>query len=367
MEKEVTMKKKKFLMVFVLVFICLSYSYSFGKTKTCKMQSFYCNSLHYFSEGMRYHYEAKNGAIRIIGKPYSQLDCKKCHAKSCDVCHAKKVKGKMVFSTSQAKNQKTCFKCHGRENKTLVMEVKNKVKDAHEIGSKMFCTDCHGPTDIMGDGKSYKTMRDPGAVSTTCIGCHKKGAKANLGKFKEIKPYTIEIRDHRIHRGKLDCVACHVTAVTNCYNCHFGETRSRNVSIPHKTWALLVNYGDKVTTGSVMTIVYKKKKFIVYAPRMDHSIGKKAKTCKDCHNNKSMQYLKANKKIPMTLFKNNKLITWNGIAPAVKGKLYWVFLEKDKNGNWYKLPDSTPVVEQWGLYAKPLTEEQLKKLTVPFK
>ena len=313
----------------------------------CTMDSFFCRSLHYTGFGMKYFYETDpNGCFNITGIPYEKAGCTGCHVKSCDTCHAKGEKGNMSFSVEKAKKDATCQACHVRQNATFMIDKKMHFLGAHKIGENMHCTDCHGAHDAMGDGTQYQSMRAKGATETKCLDCHEEG----------------ESKAHTVHKGRLSCEACHVSAITTCYNCHIIEGHKKGGFIPHKSWTLLVNYDGKVTTGNVQTIVYKSKKFIVYAPRLTHSIMKKGRTCDECHNNKAVKLIKKGEKVPMETFDNGKLKSWKGVVPAVKDALYWVYLEKDKKGNWYKLPDDTPVVTQWGLYATPITAKQLKKL-----
>ena len=335
-----------FLLTLILVFGVPMYASEQG----CLMNSFFCKSLHYSGHGMCYYYEKDpNGCVNITGIPYKKAGCATCHANSCDRCHAKGKKGEKKFSVAKAKEDATCLKCHVRQAGTFMIDKKYGTLGVHRIGSKMHCVDCHGASDTMGGGTKYLSMRSENAIQANCLDCHEEG----------------ESKAHVVHNGKLSCEACHVSAITTCYNCHIIEGHKKGAFIPHKSWTLLVNYRGKVTTGNVQTIVYKGKKFIVYAPRLTHSIMKKGRDCNDCHGNKAVTLLKKGKMVPMETFENGKLNSWKGVVPAVEGGLYWVYLEKDKQGRWYKLPDNTPVVTQWGLYARPIAKEQLDKLATP--
>ncbi|MBN2160363.1 MAG: hypothetical protein JW807_13285 [Spirochaetes bacterium] len=323
---------------------------------SCKKDETACfmKSLHATGAGMKYWYEKKGGFMKVTGIPYDQLDCKNCHANKCESCHNEKTaEGK--YTANDVRNKDLCLKCHSRAKSCFKMDSKKGSLDLH-IAQGMGCSDCHGKEDVHGDCKSYRSMRDKGAVKADCTNCH-----AEISRNKS----------HVTHEKNLDCNACHVSSTLSCYNCHFDgflatKQRKGNFIPGNKCWVMLVNYNGKVTSGNVQTLVYKGKKFIAYAPYFTHSITKKARQCDDCHNNEAMKLLNSGKKIPVTAFANGAIEEWKGVFPLVNEKLSWVFLDK-KDGKWVEIKDGTEPMVQYACDAKPLTKKQLKSLSKPFK
>jgi len=348
------MKKELCLMVLILIGIFFAFSLTFAMDEGCP--SFFGKSLHHTGEGMRYWYEEQNGFAKISGIPYQQLGCKKCHIKSCDKCHAVEKEGKMSFSVEKAKSLENCFSCHKRAALAYKLDKSTGHPDIH-LAAGMKCIDCHSVQDVHGDGTFYQSMRDDGAVNADCLNCHEKGEKAPI--------FNVTLKPHKVHHGKLDCAACHVSATMACYNCHFSrflktKTKKGN-SIPMKSWLFLINYQGKVTSGSVMTLVYKDKKFIAYVPYLTHSIMSKGRKCNDCHNNKAIQLIKAGEKVPVVTFKDGKIIPWEGVIPTVPQHLNWIFLDKE-NEKWVPFKGKEEPTVQFAAYGEPLTQKQLKKL-----
>jgi hypothetical protein len=324
--------------------------------KEKQIKSFFHKSLHYTGEGMRYWYEEPNGLKSITGIPYEKLSCKECHAKSCDQCHTKKEGEKCSYSLEKAKNTNTCLACHARAKAVFEAGRKEGTLDVHAAAG-MTCADCHKGVDVHGDGIFRHSMRDEGAVTASCTNCH--------------KPKEDEIRPHKVHRGKLDCLSCHVSNSMTCLNCHidsFAATGKKegNFLPPVQDWLLLINYKGKITSGTVQTAVYKDKKFIAYAPYFTHSIQAKAKGCRDCHGNAAMELLKKKQPIPMAEFKDGKMVSFKGVVPLVPHKLEWDFLKKDGD-KWVPVKGDEPAKVQFVGYGEPLTKIQVKKMAIPFK
>ncbi len=314
--------------------------------------SFYCKSLHYTGAGMKYWYE--KGFMKVTNIAYERLGCSQCHVKSCDICHMIQKEEGCFFSLSKAKDQKTCLTCHGRERMTEEFDKKMNTLGIHH---DMKCMDCHSGKDVHGTGKEYIARRD--AVKTDCLFCHTgKGAAPVFEK---------KLRAHRIHKGKVDCLACHVSSSMVCYNCHFEsflKTRTEEGNfIPVKSWLLLINFKGKVTAGTVMTIVYKGKRFIAYAPFFTHSV-RKGRSCRECHANKAMRLIKEGKKIPVVSYKDGRIISWKGVVPCVLENIKWTYFDK-KEGRWIPLKEGKEVV-QFTNYGEPLTERQIRMLMKPF-
>jgi hypothetical protein len=305
---------------------------------------------------MRYWYEEPNGLKSITNIPYQQLSCKECHAESCDQCHAKVEGEKCTYSVEKAKNTNTCLACHSRAKAIFETGRKEGTLDVH-IAAGMTCADCHKGADVHGDGTMRHSMRDEGAVTASCTNCH--------------KPKEEEIRPHKVHRDKLDCLSCHVSNSMSCLNCHidsFAATGKKegNFLPPVQDWLLLINHKGKITSGTVQTAVYKDKKFIAYAPYFTHSIQAKAKECADCHGNAAMELLKNEKPIPMAEFKDGKMVSFKGVVPLVPDKLKWDFVTKDGD-NWVVIESNEPAKVQFAGYGEPLTKVQVKKMAIPFK
>lgn len=321
------------------------------------LTSFFTKSLHYTGEGMRRWYEEEGGFMEITKIPYDQLNCKKCHVRSCDQCHAKKKGAKFVFSPKKARDMNTCLPCHGREGLTFRFDGEQGNLDVH-LAAGMVCADCHWRYDIHGDGRFRPSMRDPKGVRASCQTCHVEQQKES----PEFDPDTVS---HQVHGDKLDCAACHVRTTMACYNCHFdrflktGTKKGNFVSM--KDWLLLINYEGKVTSGSAMTLVYKNKKFIAYVPYFTHSVSSEGRPCKDCHLNQAVIKMQKGEKVPVVDFKKGKIVTWKGVVPVVQGKLEWAFLNKTEKG-WQPVPSKEDPMVQFAAYGTPLTEEQFNNM-----
>jgi hypothetical protein len=183
-------------------------------------KNFYEKSLHYTNKGLEYWYNKEQGGLeRLTGIPFSKLDCTRCHVRTCDTYHKKEVNGKAEYSLEPARAQEVCQNCHGID----AFEEVKKNKEAKDLDvhfkNEMKCMDCHSVREIHGDGTAYNSFQQPGAMDTKCENCH--------------SPLS-ENTSHIVHKGKLDCNACHVRNLPACYNCHF-DTRvkeNKSVSLP---------------------------------------------------------------------------------------------------------------------------------------
>jgi hypothetical protein len=327
------------------------------KTSPSCLTSFFTDSLHYTGEGMRYWYEESGGFYNITKIPYYQLDCKSCHVKSCDACHFGKKGAKSVFKVKKARDMNTCLPCHTREGMTFRFDAERNKLDVH-VAAGMVCATCHGHYDVHGDGRFRSSMRHPKAVRTDCRGCH-------VDQQVRSPEFDPETESHEAHGDRLDCAACHVRETMACYNCHFDnflKTGSRKDNfVPLKSWLLLINYEGKVTSGSVMSLVYRNKKFIAYVPYFTHSVSAEGRQCNDCHLNEAVQKIKSGENVQVVGFKDGQVIPWNGVVPVLKDKLDWVFLNRTETG-WTPVPTKEPPTVQYAAYGTPLTNEQFEKL-----
>lgn len=326
------------------------------------LSSVFTQSLHFTGEGMRYWYEEEGGFMDITGIPYDQLDCKTCHVRSCDKCHARESGGRSYFSEHKTKSMNTCLPCHSREKLTFKFDGEKGHMDVH-TGAGMVCADCHHNTDVHGDGKFRDSMRSPGAVQADCEKCH-------IDQCQPSPAFDTSIESHQVHNGKLDCSACHVSNTMACLNCHFDNfldtgKRAGNF-VPIKDWTLLINHEGKVTAGSAMTLVYKNQKFLAYVPYYTHSIEAKGRQCEACHMNEAVRTIMDGNAVEMLAYENGELKHWQGAVPVRPESLNWVFLNKTRDGGWEPVPNDDDPKIQFAAYGKPLTEEQFNKLSMDF-
>jgi len=319
---------------------------------------FFYKSLHHTGEGMRFWYEEMGGFYDITKIPYAdpKLDCTKCHVNSCGKCHEAKRGEALVYSTAKAKESETCLACHKREGLTFKMDKAGGTLDVHESAG-MQCADCHKGQDVHGDGTFYHSMRSPNAVKVDCDSCHEEGGDGPA--------MNKEARHHRVHKDKLHCSACHVQKTVSCYNCHLDtlvQTGSRKGSnISHMDWLLLINYENKVTSATMMSLVYKGQPFMLYTPYFTHSIGAKGRGCIECHGTEAAKALAEGKAVTMSTFADGKVAFQQGVFPVVDKQLDWVFLNK-KDGQWVTLDPSVEPMLQWVGYGTPFTEAQVRSL-----
>ena len=153
-----------------------------------------------------------------------------------------------------------------------------------------------------------------------------------------------------------------------CYNCHFSkflETGERKGNfVPNKSWMTLINYDGKVTSGTIMTLVYENKTFVTYGPYYTHSIMKKGHACSDCHMNDAVKMMMEGNKVPVATFEDGQVTFWNGIIPTVADLIQNLYLDKDENGNWIPMENPEDELIQFFCYGEPLTEKQMQKLQV---
>lgn len=349
--------KKMILAVLVVVSVTVLTARMAYSEEAAYQECPFATSLHHTGEGMRYWYEKEDGFMSITKVPYSQLGCKSCHVSSCGVCHTTRDGKKCSYSTSKAKDTETCLVCHARAKAAFSIGEQTDALDVH-IARGMGCSDCHSGEDVHGDGTRYHSMRDPGAVKVQCSDCH------------EFDPLTVT-RTHKIHFGRLDCTACHVSNSLTCLNCHFDSfvatgKKEGNFIAPRGDWVLLINYQGKVTTGTVQTLVSKGKKFVAYAPYYTHAIRSKGRKCADCHANEAVKLIRQGQKVPMAAFRDGKIVAWQGAVPVVPDQLEWVYLNK-KDDEWVPIETTEPEKVQFVGHGAPLTKRQMNLLAVPFK
>ena len=316
--------------------------------------SFFRSSLHFTTKGMAYWYDKANGGLETLtGIPYSsaKLDCLNCHVGSCDVCHKTVEGGKAFYTVKAAQNQEVCLKCHKRERTVMKIDKDSRQDDVH-FGRQMQCRDCHTARDLHGDGKTYTSMKEPGALDARCENCHQS------------PPDT---KSHRVHGDKLDCKACHVRHVVSCSNCHIGtlvDERTR-VDIKLSGWVFLMNYQGKVTSATTQTYVAPgDKTFLMFAPQNSHSIMKQGRKCEDCHGTEIVKQVQ-NGRLKLTWLENNTLKNVKGVIPVLDGVAYDCAYQNYKDGKWLPIENPPAPLVHYAGYGTPLTKEQLKKLAQP--
>lgn len=297
------------------------------------------NAFHVTTAGMAYWYSAENGGFETLtGVPYSDLSCKNCHVETsgCNSCH--------VSQNMAAPPQSTCLACHGRQAAEIGNEA---VQDVHRAAG-MTCVNCHSMEETHGDGQDHNSLWDT-PPANTCTDCH--------------QPST-EVQAHQIHMEKVDCSACHVRNVVNCYNCHFDTEVREGRKVANQRMfdlRLLVQRDGKVHLGNFMSMVYQDHSFVAIAPFYSHAVQRPdpATICAECHQNAFVQEYAETGKITVTSWDEaqQKVVHTGGVLPVppdYQEALQFAFVTQDENGNWVFLRDTTELMQM--LFAEPLAE-----------
>ena len=319
------------------------------KDKDC----FFLSSLHYTAGGMKHWYSKENGGLELItGIPYDDLGCKNCHTPGCDRCHkAEEVTMEcklLTYSTGAASNQSMCLKCHGRERAMIKINHEAKQDDVH-VERGMVCVDCHSAREMHGDGSTYVSLKEPGAMDTECENCH-----------DSLKP----TESHTVHGDKLDCKACHLRHVVSCTNCHFDTLveKGKRKAIPVSGWIFLINYKDKVTSASMQTFVTQgNKTFLIFAPHMSHSVMKEGRACDSCHGTSTMKQVQEGK-VKLTWLEGGNLVNLKGVIPVTDESDYHCAYQDLKDEKWVPIENPMKPIRQYPAFGKPLTTEQIERL-----
>ncbi|MEW6584434.1 MAG: hypothetical protein AB1442_02355 [Nitrospirota bacterium] len=319
-----------------------------------KEDNFFKSSLHYTTGGMAYWYDKDNGGLEALtGVPYDspKLDCLNCHVASCDRCHKTETDKKLSYSAAAARNRDMCLSCHKRARAIMNIDKASGQTDVH-LARDMQCMDCHTARDVHGDGKEYSSMKQPGAIDAQCEKCH-----------ASIKPST----SHKIHGDRLECKACHIRRVVSCTNCHFDTivNEKKRVDIKLTGWVFLMNYGGKVTSANMQNFVASgSKTFLIFAPQNSHSIMKGGRKCADCHAAENVKKVNEGK-IQLTWFENGAVKNAKGVIPVVEGVTYDTVYQNYQNEKWTPIEKPAAPRLQYVGFGSPLTQEQLKKLSMP--
>lgn len=341
---------KKFIFILIACVCAGAVIGGIGQEKKAPVTNFYETSLHYTNRGLEYWYAKEQGGLeRITGIPFSDLPCTRCHVRSCDTCHKKDKDGKAAYSLEPVRSQDVCQNCHNIAS--MADLKKNPVSPTADVHFKkgMKCLDCHTAREVHGDGTPYNSIQDPGALDTRCENCH---------KAEDLKCPGLQV-----HKGKLDCNACHVRDLPSCYNCHFDSRvkEGKSLSLPVKNLLFLVNHDGKVTLGNLHTFVYQNKTMITFAPAFPHLVMKEGRACGDCHASQIIRDLKEGKLRPIR-WENGELKNIQGIVPVLAGQRWdFVFLNYEA-GRWIPVENPAEPLVNFAGYCSPLSDEQFAKL-----
>lgn len=251
-------------------------------------QANFSTSLHALRGGKPYFYNTvpnggAGGFETFTGVPINTLGCVECHdavdangntyptnyIPGCVDCHATNTPPSPGPVT-----QNDCLGCHSREKAIITLNI----PDVHRTAGKT-CMFCHKSNDVHGNGTTYNSMFEPGAISADCSnsGCHAGYTHTN----PSVDP----------HGGKLHCTSCHASSNLACYSCHFESQVQTHLKRPQRQitgFVMLVNRtkDNKVHPATFQNITYQGKAGIVIGPSVAHTIVKTgARTCANCHQN----------------------------------------------------------------------------------
>ncbi|UCG88708.1 MAG: hypothetical protein JSW71_09295 [Gemmatimonadota bacterium] len=314
----------------------------------------YATSLHATGQGLQTYYSASNNGLELFTSvPYAELACKSCHEPGltggCTSCHTSpdpEVGAQVDAGLAQGM---ACAACHGRQ----AGEIAAGFSDVHRDAG-MTCMDCHTLEDVMGDGTSYSSKQEAGAIDASCENCHASLASNDY---------------HDTHGDLLACAACHMQGLVSCYNCHYQtpmpEGRSellREVT----SWMFLVNRNGKVHPANMQSMVYQGQRLLLISPAYSHTIARNAVSgCGDCHGSAHVQDLADDSVLVVAEFDGaGGVRTAEGRIPVpfnYETSLVFDFLVYDAETAAWKVLARGQDVTQF-LFAEPLSDEQLKKL-----
>lgn len=321
---------------------------------SAQWQERYLTSLHATGQGLQTFYSAaNNGLERFANIPYSELACKNCHEPSltggCASCHDTSEPGVGAQVDDGVAEGQACAGCHGRQAR----EIATGLGDVH-YDAGMTCMDCHPLEDVMGDGNSYSSLTEEGAIAAACETCHTNPAS---------NPY------HDVHGSTVACATCHMQGMITCYNCHYlselpeGESQLlRQVT----DWIFLVNRGGKVHPANIHTLTYQGNNLLIIAPGYAHTIARNAVSgCGDCHGNAHVLDLDEDSMMIVAGFDGTADVTTaQGFIPVpfnFEKALLLDFLVYDAGSETWSLLARGQDATQF-MFAEPLSDEQLRKL-----
>jgi len=287
---EVIAKRILPLVMILISVIAISVSFvaaaeeDFGCTCHSDTEANFSTSLHYTGAGMKGEY-AKFAAKEFgidMEEYYAKWNCSKCHVTTCEKCH-----GEDPHEEDMSKNISTCDQCHyKKQSATFIGDMpahkkKGPAPDIHyEKG--LTCADCHNAAEVHGDGNVYTTQLE--AVTTKCEDCHNSPGKTvnNMS----VTQYSADIDAHKIHKDKLDCIACHSGWTLTCKNCHL-DTREGTQPVSDEFYLGVASDG-KIKTFVKMEALYDNASHVGYGEWFSHTVTDKAKDCAFCHESKEV-------------------------------------------------------------------------------
>jgi len=335
-----------------ILLVCLCMLTSSQAQNRSHQDTVFHRSLHYTAKGMSYWYDKSNGGLELTsGIPYSQLGCQSCHVAGCDRCHLTKAGGTPVYSTEAARKQEMCLECHTREVSILKIDREANQVDVH-AAKGMMCMDCHTAREMHGNGVEYVSMKQVNAMDVKCENCHT----------------TLHTSlSHTVHKGKVDCKACHDRHVVSCTNCHF-ETlvkEGKRVAMPVSGWIFLMNLDGKVTSANMQTFVLKDQKtFLMFAPQHSHSVMGKGRSCKECHASKIVKQAKDGR-VTLTCLENGRLENLKGVIPVTEDVTWEMVYHEREDGKWVPMKNAATPKLHYAGFGKPLTRAQMENLLRP--
>jgi predicted CXXCH cytochrome family protein len=315
----------------------------------------YATSLHATAQGMKTWYDEANlGFEHLTGVPYEDLSCKSCHEPratgGCTSCHGET--SPRVGAHVDASLDGICGGCHSRQ----VAEAAHYSDVHRDLG--MGCLACHTKEDVMGDGHSYASMLEDGAIDAGCSGvCHR-----NLSQNQA----------HVLHGETVHCSACHVQSVVSCYNCHFETELQLDRKVAYgqlRDWVFLMNRNGKVHAANFQAVKHGDHTFVALAPFYAHTISREARGCLDCHGSVAVRDYLDDGVIDVAWWDEttSALDHVKGVVPVppdYRTALRFDFVDLDRPGGtvWSFLesgPDSIQI-----LFGEPLTEAQMESLAL---
>lgn len=147
--------------------------------------------------------------------PARERHCGTCHT-GCGGCHVSRpaaaeggfIDGHVFRKRPDPVNQ--CTGCHGSRVGNEFFG-KRGMGDAHAEKHGMDCVSCHPAGEMHARAPEGIRSRYDLPHTRQCADCH---PQQNDG-----------IREHELHRGKVQCQVCHSQTYTNCVSCHVGIDR----------------------------------------------------------------------------------------------------------------------------------------------
>ena len=315
----------------------------------------YTTSLHGTGQGLQTYYSAANNGLELFAHvPYAELACKGCHEPSltggCASCHTTADPELGAQVDDGLGEGQACGGCHGLQ----AGEIAAGFSDVHS-GAGMTCMDCHTLADVMGDGTSYASKNEPGAIDARCETCH---AILTSNDY------------HEAHGSRVACATCHMQGLVSCYNCHFQTPLPEGQSEVLRevtSWMFLVNRNGKVHPANMQSMIYQGQRLLLISPAYSHTIARNAVSgCGDCHGSRHVRALADDSVLVVAEFDGvGGVRTAQGRIPVpfnYEKALVFDYLGYDpQTGGWEFLAHGQNVTQF--LFAEPLTGEQLGRLS----